>query len=310
MTNKIICVYASIYILICMVASSATGSPSESETASPLLPATPDVLTSLRAAERIEKLNYQLVETDQGSVPIADGLSTHDSAIRAVQAAFRVPVCEEVLYGNQAVEVRKAQLRFTFAVEANERLVDALDKLTATTDGLVQWRMLDGRILLIRHDPLSGPDLDIMDWPVDVDVNAETLLGALQQIEAAFNQQYPDSAPLLVRSMYVQLDLSGPAEDPGQTGTFLLRSKSTLREAVLAVLDRMQDPAVCYMLVASTDQQGRMHFALWLTKDDAPQWNTYASGEEMSKHQELMAEGRDRLEGYFSDREKAAGEKR
>lgn len=291
-------------IFLCIGMLNAAASSLEPAPVAPLPAVTPELLTSLRAPARIEKVDYQLVETERGPMPVSDGLSTHHSAIRALRAAFPVPLCKEFVYGDQEIRDRKATLRFPFAVEANERLVDALDKLEEISDGLVRWMLLHERIVLTATGPVRRDEFHVMDWPLEVDIEADTLLEALEQVEAAFNKTYPDSPPLIVHSHYVQLDLQGRPEGSGQTGKFLLRTESTLREAVLSLLDQMQDPAVCYGFFASWDLQGRWHFVLRLRKDDAPQWNTYANDEGVI-HDQLLQRAKERLEGYFSRAEEA-----
>ena len=184
--------------------------------------------------------------------------------------------------------------------------MDALDKVENVSDGLVRWMLLHERIVLSATGPVPRDEFHVMDWPLEVDIEADTLLGALEQIEAAFNETYPDSPPLIVKPLYVQLDLQGRPEGAGQTGTFLLRTESTLREAVLSVLDQMEDPAVCYWFSTSWDLQGRWYFVLRVKKDDAPQWNTYADAEEAAQHRQLRQRAKERLAGYFSARAEEA----
>lgn len=137
-----------------------------------------------------------------------------------------------------------------------------------------------------------------MDQHVRVEIQAETLLEALEQVEKAYNDLYRD-VPLIVKPIFVRLVLQRWPTDGTTTGKFGMKATGTLREVILTVLDEMRDPAICYSLTSAYDARGRRYFILDLRKDDAPDLHFYADGDEMMQHLQLSERSLQRLETYF-----------
>lgn len=293
--------------LLCATAlDSVASNPDGEMTAKPLLPVTPETLSALCSSTRVEEFDYQprVIETG-GVVPVSDGMSTQGSAIRALQAAFRVPVCVEWAIRNRPPVGHDDTPRFPFAVEANERLVDALDKLKRNSSGFLQWALLHERIVVSAQPATKDGDTGIADRVITVVIEADTFEEALEQIEAAYNRQYSDIA-FVVSPDSPRLMFKGPAAVAGRAGKFLLKEEAPLREIVLAVLDQMQDPAICYSLSERYHLKNQRYFGLDVTKRDAPELNTFVDGEEARQFDSLLQSSTQRLAEYLDRAEKAA----
>jgi hypothetical protein len=257
------------------------------------------MLTSLRAPARVQKDAYEAVQTDAGpTVSQLDGMCNQLFAMLTLGEAFKVPYCFECVHPARSP-------KFPFAVESNERLVDALDKLKQNSNGFFEWMLLHQRIVLSAQPPAGKNAIYIMDRPISVQIGAETLQAALEQVEAAYNKQYFD-LPLVVLPTSPRLVPKARPEASGETGKFVLKQEGTLREAVLAILDQMQDPAVCYGLSEMMDRKDRRYFALNVKKDDAPDLDTFADGNEVTLAVSMAQSSMQRLQGYLDRAEKAA----
>jgi len=299
----------SICVVFCMMTITALGISQNLTFAGPqnppsgaksLAPVTVKTLTELRATCRVEKIAYRLTETPQGTNPTTDGGATQGQAVSAIKEAFQIPVCQEWAYQAASGEGP----RFPFAVEANERLVDALDKLKQNSNGFMQWMLLHERIVVTAQAPASRGGPYIMERSIRVEIDANTLEEALEQVEVAYNKQYSDMPPLLTDPFLPSLVLRGPP-----TGKFSLKLEGTLREVVLDVLDEMQDPALCYSL-AELEMKNERFFALRAMRFDISvldrPLDEDASVDEIAQYrsisQSLRQNADQRLAEYFSER--------
>jgi hypothetical protein len=142
-----------------------------------------------------------------------------------------------------------------------------------------------------------------MDRPIHVEIEADTLEQALEQVEAAYNKQYPDAPPFFADPMFPHLLLKGPPAVSGQTGKFVLKKEDTLREVVLALLDEMQDPALRYGL-ADVHIGDRHFFDFVVKRYDAPILSeSLPEGEDYAK---LRQSSQQRLDGYLATRAERA----
>ena len=283
------------WTFLCVVAilrftSPAMASNEQPDPVEPLVAVTPESLASLRVPARVETVAPQPVETDQGVVDLnIDGMSDQGSVPLTLWKAFpTVPLCQEWAPSGESP-------RFPFAVEANERLVDALDKLRENSDGFMDWALLHGRIVVTAKAPAS----EIMDRLVRVDVTAKTLQEAFEQVEAAYNERYSDM-PVLASPLYPRLLSKGRTDVLGETSPFELQTEGSLREVVLTILEQTEDPAICYSLSEIIDSKSRRYFALRLMKRDAPELRTYADGDEYLLHETMLEDSHQRLDAYLA----------
>ena len=284
---------ASTFLCVVVILRFTSPAMASEERANPiesLVAVTPESLASLRVPARVETVAPQPVETDQGVVDLnIDGMSDQGSVPLTLWKAFpTVPLCQEWAPSGESP-------RFPFAVEANERLVDALDKLRENSDGFMDWALLHGRIVVTAKAPAS----EVMDRTVRVDVTAETLQEALEQVEAAYNERYSD-VPVLVRPTPPRLMLKTRPDVQARTALFELQTEGSLREVVLTILEQMEDPAICYGLAEVTDSKERHYFALHTTKRDAPDLDTYANNEESLLHDRMLEDCNQRLDAYLA----------
>lgn len=229
----------------------------------PQVAVTPDMLTELRSETRRDGASWSLApgakipnltnlsdaERELALRTMAesikeDGNSDQESAIIAVRRAFpTVSLCRELAWYPPGSDAP----RFPFAIEANERLVDALDKLKQNSNGFVDWMLLHQRIVICTQSPAVKGEQYVMERTVQVDIQADTLLEALDKVEGAYNDQYPDAPPIVVTLLSFPTALFEGAPGPeGKSGKLSLKTADSLREIVLTVLDQMQDPALRY----------------------------------------------------------------
>jgi len=287
------CIFPCIVALCTTVAQMARARDIVAMMSAPLVsstPITPDMPTSLRAAERIQEYSYELVQTSRGLGPITDGMADQGAATRTLTKAYPVlPVCQEWAYAPSAGD----SSRFPYAVEANERLVDALDKLKQNSNGFLQWMLLHQRIVVTARPLANKGETYIMDRSVRVEIEADTLLHALEQLEVAYNNRYPEDQPLSFDPVYLHLLMKGPSEGSAQAGKLVLKMEAPLRELVLALLDEMQDPALCYSL-ADTSLEGNRFFQLRIARFDAS--NSDVSADQLAQGEAIDTRSQQRLQ--------------
>jgi hypothetical protein len=293
---------ACIFFAIAVIRMSAfAGNPEMmSKPGVPPVLVTAETLTSLRAAERAQEVDYQTMNTPWGTAPVSDGLADQGSASRAIRRAFRVPICNEWAWQpNGATLGHDPKPRFPFAVEANESLADALDKLKRNSGDRLQWLLLDKRIILTTRPDARKDEVYIMERPVHVDIKAETLHEALEQIETTYNKQHSD-VPLAVYPPWERLVSMKRADASGKVTNFTVKKEGSLREIIVDVLDQTQDPAVIYGLSEVIDKQGRRCFTLTVRKEDAPELDESITAEDRALWQTLSQRFAERFKWYMA----------
>jgi hypothetical protein len=128
----------------------------------------------------------------------------------------------------------------------------------------------------------------------------------LEQVEASYNKEYSD-VPLVILPASPRLALKGRPTASGKDGAFQLKQEGSLREIFLAVLDQMQDPAVCYDFAEVIGPKGCRFFELHATKEDQPDLDQYADTNEAMLHASMSQDFTRRLEGYLSSRKEETG---
>ncbi|HOD96342.1 MAG TPA: hypothetical protein PLQ42_11855 [Candidatus Hydrogenedentes bacterium] len=245
-------------------------------------PVEPEMLTSLRASQTINAARDPgrgiiKMEGDQlVSVEFDDNNANWGSAQTALEKAFNIVISleESPLWEPEVVPF--GHHTFAYSVHVNERLVDALNRLTEASEGTVRWRLLRGKIILsaMPQEQREGVPL-IGDRRVAVDIKAESLYEAFLQLEAQYNTQYQDFA-LVALAPYEQsvAFLTSPPE-AGKSGMLELRCEGSLRDIVLELLSQTEKAETSYMLTVSriykTDEMPApfyergdlFHFALW-----------------------------------------------
>jgi len=262
-------------------------------------PATIETLSALRAQELTAAEGWVL-GLDQEGNPYAAEMKDTDAvhATVALRRAYDVPYCAE--YGPSNPEYR-----FPFAIEPNQRLVDALDVLKKNSGGYAQWRLLHGRVILTYGERTGANEIFIMDRPLKVDFQARTWREAIVQIESAYNSQYYD-VPLV-------LDVVRP--DSNDEVTILREDKSeslhmksdvSLREVVLSILDEVGDPRVVYGLATTTDVLKRCYHVLRIRYPDVPA--EFESADAALRCKDRIRAQTERLERYLDDAQRRRDE--
>ena len=261
----------------------------------PLIPATLETLTTFRA-EKAEKISrYEMVETDRGLVPEPSELASMISAIGALQRSYPVPVCKEYAYKTN----QKVGTRFPYSIEANERLVDALDKLEENSGGILQWYLLHDRIIISEQPTMGKEDeIYIMDRPIRVTIEADLLEEAFIQVEAAYNKLYAD-LPFVIMPLEPYLMLQGHP-DASDGGKFELQMEGSLREVILTLLDQLQDIDTLYGLSEIADMKGRRYYAFSLSKDFGSKLGPPMGPDTAERIIAMKERSEQRLEDYFS----------
>lgn len=277
------------FLAILFVATLTLASKFPPDPVEPSTKVTPESLLNLRSASDVENVSYETVETDRGILPMnTDGMSDLASATGAIKEAFpTLPLCREWPAHGETP-------RFPFAIDANERLVDALDKLYKNSHGVVDWVLLHGRVV-VKTESLAST---IMDRTVAVNLESSSLQDALEQIAAAYNDRYSDF-PLVVWPCSPRLMMRGSAEISGQAKDFVLDIEGSMREVILSVMDQLEDPGVCYGVSDLVDSLERRYFALHPKKDDAPELGLYEDADEAALHHTMLEDAIQRLEEYF-----------
>jgi len=229
---------------------------------------------------------FQHDEADQGK------------ALIAIERAYGVPICGEY-------DVSGNGVRFPFAIERNQRLVDALDALKANSNGFAQWRLLHGRIIITFRVPPEDGSQFVMDRVIKADFEARTWKELLMQIETAYNAQYLD-VPLLASSFCIDMEkevplVAGDAKEP-----FRFQGEAPLREVVLSIIDDVGDASFYYGLSGCSDARNGFHyrFRIW-RKDCRVDFETV---EERAAQRQEAEERDERLNAYV-ERINAAKEK-
>ena len=201
-------------------------------------PITPDMLTELRAFITVNASKpIVTIENNElvGLEETEDNASVID-AILALQKAFNIRISRE-----SHPQVSQ-DLRFSYSITANERLVDALNNLVMSMGNKICWRLLDGRIIVTEiTSEKEVPDVQACDRVVDVNINGESIYDALLQLEAAYNDQHPDIPLVVTAPSYraVQKSLEMKAGNPN---LFVLIGADTLRNHILGLLDQFNQP--------------------------------------------------------------------
>ncbi len=267
-----------------------------------IIPVTAETLIELRAAEHVPVFDYQLVETEIGAVPVTDNLATRLGATVALKKAYPVPMCLEFAYLSGPGDA----FRFPFAIEANERLVDALDKLEERSEGSVKWLLLRGRIVMYDDDQNRAGKVEpyIMERPIRVHIDADLLEEALEQVETAYDTQHGD-IPFVVQPPLPWLLLQSRPTDTGERGRFTGEMAGSLREVVLALLDEMRDPALCYGLSERVDGMRRRFYTLTVKKDYGKNTDPHGDTDQGLQYKRLHDASQQRLAEYLSRLEEA-----
>lgn len=311
-TNRYASMACAIFLMAGFASLAETPVPEMTRPAPvPQVAVTPDMLTALRAETRHDAAswfvapganipnltNLSAADRETAMRVMAesikeDGNSDQGSAMRALMGAFpTVSLCREWAYYPPGSEAP----RFPFAIEANERLVDALDKMRRNSNGFIDWMLLHQRIVISAQTPAAGGEQFIMDRRIHVDLQADTLLEALEQVETAHNDQYPDAPPLVVSPLSFPTALfEGAPGSGGRSVKLALKTEDTLREIVLAILDQMRDPALRYNLSESMVKEGRF-FSLTVSRFDVETNNRMSMPEACA----LVRNGEERLDGYL-----------
>jgi len=261
-------------------------------------PVTVEMLTTLRAQERNTPGTVAFGLNPDGSPYATEtcGTTAMDATI-ALRRTYDVPYCVE--YGPSNPEYR-----FPFAIEPNQRLVDALDVLKENSGGYAQWRLLHGRIILTYGQPTEAGEVFIMDRPVKVDFQARTWREAIVQIESAYNAQYSD-LPLIMDALCPDHDDQIPILH-GQKATLAYPSDSTLREAVLSILDASGQPWAEYSLWIGTGGRDHRYASVTITLPDSR--DAFEKEGDYARYRARTDAKKERLDQYFADAQRRRDE--
>jgi len=229
---------------------------------------TAETLARLRAATRVDPGLFERI------MAVRKGAVTQSLAVIMLAKAFAVPLCQERGFQPGLGDGPE----FPYVIEAEERLVDALDKLKKNSNDYLKWALVDGRIVIASQTPPGKGRTFVMDQPVRVQINADTLGQALEQVEAACNRQHPDNPPFLADPRVPGPLFKRSPAAPGMSGKFKLDREGPLRDVALAVLDELHDPALCYMLT-ELELNGHRYFAFRVTRFDAGMFIMPKTGE-------------------------------
>lgn len=221
-------------------------------------PIEPEMLISLRASQTINAAQDPgrgviKMEGDKVvSLEFDDSNANWLSAQTALKKAFNIVISleESPLWKPEVVPF--GHHTFAYTVHVNERLVDALDRLTEASAGTVRWRLLRGKIILsaMPLEQRDGVPL-IGDRRVAVDIKAESLYEAFLQLEAQYNTQYQDFA-LVTQAPYQQsVAFLSPPPEAGKSGMLELHCEGSLRDIVLELLSQTKKAETSYLFSIS-----------------------------------------------------------
>jgi hypothetical protein len=206
-----------------------------------------EALNDLRAEQDHTKESLDgILNPDDGSITMVPLIgNTFSDAVGLIREAYKIPICIE--YDCPPGEVPPPK---PYKIEFNQSLLSALDELSALwVDGLVEWRLMEGRIVLTartEHDLGTPATLDRI---VKVDIEAFTLEEALRALEIAFNEQHRDNMPLILSLACINVDIL-PGEESRKP--YLLSGNISMREALLTLLQQIGNTSAFY----SFGQQG------------------------------------------------------
>ncbi|HPG69926.1 MAG TPA: hypothetical protein PLO37_24000 [Candidatus Hydrogenedentes bacterium] len=268
-------------------------------TASADAPVTVEMLTALRAQERVAA-ETRRTGTDREGKPYvveADG-TTQVYATLALRKTYNVPCCVEFAPS-------KPEVRFPFVIEPNQRLVDALDALKQKSGGFAQWRLLHGRIILSYGQPGKEGEMAVMDRPVKMELSAATWREAMLQIESAYNEQY-DDMPLVVHVICPESNDEVPILGEGKGEALEIETEASLREIVLSILDKIGDPRITYTSGAVSGSSAPAHYRLTIRYPDVPE--AFQSDDDAIRCRTRIAEEVERLQQYAADAQRRRDE--
>lgn len=204
-------------------------------------PLTLDSLNDLRAEQDHTKESLDaILNPDDGSITMVPLIgNTFSDAVGLIREAYKIPICIE--YDCPPGEVPPSK---PYRIEDNQSLLSALDELSALwVDGLVEWRLMEGRIVLTartEHDLGTPATLDRI---VKVDIEAFTLEEALSALEIAFNEQHRDNMPLILSLACINVDILAGEES---RKPYLLTGAMSMREALLIIIQQTENQSSCY----------------------------------------------------------------
>jgi len=206
-------------------------------------PVTLDMLTNLRAKNSYDVSRHplraivsyegdRLLTTDQvTSIEYKKNNATISSACSVLRSTFDIPISYE---GAPQDPSFGSTYTFDYKVQANERLVDALNRLVEATNDQLQWRLLEGRLIMTVVPEEQAETTLIGDRQVQVNIQADTFGDALQQVENAYNQQHTD-IPLAVHISNYEVAHKSATQKSG----LVLEGNYPLRSIVVKLLNQV-----------------------------------------------------------------------
>lgn len=231
---------------------------------------------------------------------IEDKMMDRFSAISALMKSFDVPMCIE----SDAQE--RGEMLFDFAIQQSQRLVDALDDLREKTDGYIQWRLLNGRIIIIAGQSLAEKEVYLMDRTIRVDIEVPDLAQVFLDIETAYNEQYPD-LPLIFTPSCLNINYHAPFTSTEGPRNLVIKTEAPLREILLRALEENGEPWLRYHLCETFDHVKRRYYDMRIN-DLRDCRDEFKSGEEIDRTRAENKARYERLDNYLNRAEQLRNE--
>ena len=217
-------------------------------------PMTIETLNDLRAEQDHTKESLDaILNPDDGSITMVPLIgNTFSDAVGLIRDAYKIPICIE--YDCPPGEVPPPK---PYRIEVNQSLLSALDELSALWgDGLVEWRLMEGRIVVTARAANDLGTPAALDKTVKVDMEAFTLAEALGALEIAFNEQHRDGLPIIISLACVNVEIfdnEKPLEAYHLSGNF------PMREALLYLLQQTGNTSSFYNFAQQGGHRVRLY---------------------------------------------------
>ncbi|NLN94212.1 MAG: hypothetical protein GX130_13020 [Candidatus Hydrogenedens sp.] len=221
-------------------------------------PIEPEMLTTLRASQTINASRDSgraMIHVDGSQLRefnFDDNNATWGTAETALKKAFNITFSIEEAPLWEPGVVPFGHYTFPYSVRVNERLVDALDRLTKASQGAVRWRFLKGKIILSAMPAEQREGIPLIgDRRVAVDIKAESIYEAFLQLESQYNTQYQDFALVVPAPYYKSVALVTSPPEAGKSGMLELQTEDSLRNIILELLSQTEKAAANYSLTVT-----------------------------------------------------------
>lgn len=222
-----------------------------------------DMLSELRAERAHLHEGYSFHGFDANGRPVLAPREDMEfsTGVANLSRIYGVPFCVEYEYHTAERPTMPA-----LNIRTGQRLVDALDDLADASNGLADWRLMDGAIVIRFRARVEEAHSPLLDRVLLADIQAYSLEEALLAFEEAFNatEPGPPRIPLIISALCGEL--AGRFHDRVKdTGApFTIRGEATARDMLLSIVSFLGAGETRYSMVLAGSPESASHARLHL----------------------------------------------